>query len=87
MRRVLLFKETERRHAPPADDKFEGIRCPACKWRPRRFDRWYCTCGHTWNTFDTRGKCPACSYQWLETQCLACHVMSPHDDWYGDDES
>ena len=31
------------------------IRCPLCGWSPRKEDVWSCTCGHLWNTFDTRG--------------------------------
>jgi hypothetical protein len=67
------------------DDKTarEGrIRCPLCGWKPRAEDRWMCTCGHAWNTFDTRGRCPHCGRQWLETQCLSCGGWSRHEDWY-----
>src|ERR1700732_1750370 len=31
------------------------IRCPRCGWSPRKDDRWFCTCGHEWHTFDTGG--------------------------------
>src|SRR6187431_2531823 len=31
------------------------IRCPLCRWTPRPNDRWACTCGEHWNTFDTGG--------------------------------
>jgi hypothetical protein len=58
------------------------IRCPLCGWTPRREDRWMCTCGHSWNTFDTGGVCPVCLHQWKETQCLSCGRWSPHSDWY-----
>jgi len=58
------------------------IRCPKCGWTPRREDRWMCTCGHSWNTFDTGGVCPGCLHQWKETQCLSCGRWSPHSDWY-----
>lgn len=60
------------------------IRCPRCAWQPRRRDRWICVpeCGTSWNTFDTRGRCPGCGRQWLETACLACGRWSPHLDWY-----
>ena len=63
---------------------YDGIRCPRCGWRPTASSRWQCLqpCFHVWNTFDTRGHCPGCGYQWLQTQCLACHVMSPHEEWY-----
>jgi hypothetical protein len=58
------------------------IRCPLCRWRPRKTDRWMCKCRHIWNTFDTGGVCPSCLFQWLQTQCLACKKFSPHSDWY-----
>lgn len=79
---ILRFKETERGPSGEIGEKLPGIRCPRCRWRPRRSDRWQCRCLHVWNTFDTRGRCPACRYQWRETACLSCHVMSPHEDWY-----
>ena len=31
-------------------------------------DRWFCACGHEWNTFDAGGICPACLHHWTETQ-------------------
>ena len=58
------------------------IRCPLCGWTPAEGDLWLCTCGHTWNTFDTGGVCPACLKQWTSTRCLACHRWSAHSDWY-----
>ena len=64
------------------------IRCPRCRWRPRRGDRWYCSrpgCGTSWNTFQTRGRCPGCGHQWTMTACLACHQWSRHLDWYEGD--
>jgi hypothetical protein len=76
--------------APPTTDDVDErdyvgngrIRCPVCRWRPRRSDRWGCSCGWEWNTFETRGRCPVCAYRWLETQCLSCERWSPHEDWY-----
>jgi len=58
------------------------IRCPRCRWQPRQEDRWGCTCGHTWNTFDTGGVCPQCRTVWQKTQCLHCQLWSHHEDWY-----
>jgi hypothetical protein len=58
------------------------IRCPLCGWSPRKEDKWFCTCGYEWNTFDTGGICPACLHQWTETQCLSCSGWAPHSDWY-----
>lgn len=63
------------------------IACPKCDWRPQARDRWYCTCRHKWNTFETHGVCPACAKAWKITACLACHKWSDHEDWYhGDDD-
>jgi hypothetical protein len=74
--------------APDADvlDKDRAgqgrIRCPHCRYEPRRTDRWQCRCGCVWNTFDTRGTCPRCSHRWQDTQCFRCGQWSPHEDWY-----
>ena len=61
------------------------IRCPQCDWEPGRHDLWQCICLHRWNTFETRGVCPACGLEWPETQCRRCGRWSPHDDWYDED--
>jgi hypothetical protein len=63
------------------------IYCPLCTWEPHPDDRWVCApgCFTVWNTFDTRARCPGCAKQWRFTACHACHVMSPHDEWYHDD--
>jgi hypothetical protein len=58
------------------------IWCPLCGWSPRKHDRWACSCGHLWNTFDTGGICPQCLHEWKSTQCLSCARWSPHSDWY-----
>ncbi len=60
------------------------IFCPRCAWRPKPDSRWTCkpACGNIWNTFETAGICPACGHAWATTQCLACHISSPHKDWY-----
>ena len=63
----------------------QRIRCPKCRWVPRKDSRWYCShggCGCCWNTFDTGGRCPECGHQWVMTQCLSCHVSSLHREWY-----
>jgi hypothetical protein len=31
---------------------------PLCGWSPRKEDKWFCTCGYEWNTFDTGGVMP-----------------------------
>jgi hypothetical protein len=66
----------------PGDSEPPRIRCPLCGWSPRKEDKWFCTCGYDWNTFDTGGVCPACLHQWTETQCLSCSRWSPYSDWY-----
>ncbi len=59
--------------------------CPSCQWVPLETDRWACTCGHRWNTFDTGARCPSCDKHWKTTTCLSCKATSPHDDWYVDE--
>jgi len=72
---------------------FLRIRCPLCKWSPEKTSRWICadadapeffykSCGTSWNTFETRGKCPTCAHQWIWTSCLRCFEWSKHEDWY-----
>lgn len=87
MPRLVAFKVSEQ-GGSSVDDREGRIRCPRCKWRPQRSSRWWCSCGHSWNTFDTHGVCPACAYAWLETACPSCHQWSRHEDWYakGDDQ-
>lgn len=64
------------------------IECPKCKWKPDGGEYWMCSCGHTWNTFATAGRCPACSKQWNDTCCPSgtyvggCGQWSPHLEWY-----
>lgn len=61
------------------------IWCPKCQWKPSASSLWQCECGCLWNTFQTRAVCPDCGQKYSWTQCLACHVRSPHEDWYHDD--
>ncbi|MFY7989285.1 MAG: hypothetical protein ACOVO3_01045 [Fluviicola sp.] len=69
------------------------IACPKCDWEPDADSRWQCTCGHSWNTFETSGKCPNCSRTWEYTQCQepgfagGCGAWSKHIDWYRNLES
>lgn len=90
------FKITVPEKEKDATD-FSRIRCPLCRWQPRRFDRWMCAdspflerffggCYTSWNTFETRGLCPGCSHQWLWTTCLACGRDSLHEDWYAEEK-
>lgn len=81
----LLFRETEKQSGTTNTPR--KIRCPKCKWQVGKHDRWSCLCGHVWNTFDTHGTCPGCNVAWRDTQCLKCQAWSPHDEWYGDDDT
>ena len=79
--------ETGKLKDAPVDLK--RIRCPLCRWQPKASSRWFCAsdnfhfgCGTAWNTFDTRGRCPGCQYQWKTTDCLRCFRSSPHEAWY-----
>ena len=83
------YPSKPRMHSPAELDQIfgsvmPGIRCPQCNWTPRTKSLWSCKCGHHWNTFDTRGLCPGCGYQWEITGCLQCGAMSPHLEWYVD---
>lgn len=92
---MLHALDDEKQHDPGKGDglasdalddagvKKPHIRCPKCRWRPRKQDLWSCTCGCSWNTFDTRGVCPQCFRAWEHTQCLGCQQWSRHEDWYG----
>ena len=88
MMTLLLLKGEPAGIRPPARERagqrlgLVRLRCPNCGWEPGSHDRWMCLCLNVWNTFDTRGLCPACRHQWLETQCLRCEVMARHEDWY-----
>ncbi|GHN01550.1 hypothetical protein WSM22_30390 [Cytophagales bacterium WSM2-2] len=58
------------------------IQCSICGWTPDGVAHWRCTCGHQWNTFKTRGKCPACNFQWEKTWCPGCGEPTLHESWY-----
>ena len=79
-----FVKRTVKVDTRDADGTFSRIRCPPCRWQPGKDARWRCDpgCGHSWNTFDTRGLCPDCGKKWFQTACLECSVWSPHEDWY-----
>lgn len=86
------FVELLRRLSEDATRRWK-IRCPACAWQPAPSSQWHCQdadapehfspgCGASWNTFETRGKCPGCQHQWRWTACLHCNMWSRHEDWY-----
>jgi hypothetical protein len=62
------------------------IQCEYCEWKPDGGKHWTCTCRHTWNTFETKGKCPNCGIQWEETSCIGCKQSSLHKNWYKTEE-
>lgn len=62
------------------DDKI--IQCSICEWNPDGGKHWGCSCGHLWNTFKTKGKCPKCKTQWEDTRCPGCGKSTPHKEWY-----
>jgi hypothetical protein len=76
------IQRTHRWRSVPSRNPLPGIRCPKCQWQPGAEVQWSCKCGHRWNTFQTRGQCPGCQYQWEVTQCPRCGESSPHGDWY-----
>jgi hypothetical protein len=64
-----------------------SIRCPKCQWRPGEQSVWSCKCRHRWNTFSTGGRCPECNFQWTVTSCHRCGELSPHSEWYLQNET
>jgi Zn-dependent protease len=60
----------------------EGYACPACKASPPTGDNWKCAqCGVLFDTFQTRGVCPACSAQYPVTRCMECGEARPISEW------
>jgi hypothetical protein len=58
------------------------VQCSICEWNPDGESHWSCSCGHQWNTFATKGKCPNCTFQWESTRCPGCGITTPHREWY-----
>lgn len=58
------------------------VYCPWCEYQPTTDDMWQCDCGHVWNTFATRAKCPACAKVHGQTFCHGCSKTVEHDSWY-----
>lgn len=88
-----IFKKASEKELQATD--FSRIRCPHCKWQPKKSSRWFCAdcdfpeffynaCYTEWNTFETRGVCPVCRHLWRFTSCLQCEGWSLHEDWYAE---
>jgi Zn-dependent protease len=60
-----------------------GVACPGCGQPPPCGTFWVCEhCQTRFDTFDTRGKCPACGAWYLDTTCPYCHAQHHIDQWY-----
>jgi hypothetical protein len=56
--------------------------CPACKEAPPVGEFWSCVqCQTLFDTFVTNAKCPNCSAEFLDTQCVRCGQVNPIADW------
>jgi Zn-dependent protease len=61
--------------------------CPDCRQAPPCGQFWVCEhCQTRFDTFQTRGKCPACGAWFLETACPHCHAVHHIDLWYKPEE-
>lgn len=82
----------------PAKSDAEGQRprqrqfricCQHCGWQPDGKPNWQCErCYTVFDTFTTLAHCPnrACGNSWAHTQCIRCNILSPHEQWYTDEE-
>lgn len=60
----------------------EGFACPSCKAAPPIGDVWGCgNCGHRFDTFQSKGVCPACGAQFPATRCMECGKAHPMSEW------
>ncbi len=72
--RILARFESQPRH--------ERISCPACGTAPFRGEWWSCgKCGHKFDIFATRGRCPSCGTDYETAACPECRRSHPIDDW------
>jgi hypothetical protein len=68
-----------------SSERRPDVACPACGVSPYIGTQWVCApdgCGGTFDTFQTRARCPHCSAQFAWTACPACHKASSHKAWY-----
>ena len=62
-----------------------GFACPSCRTAPPVGAYWKCgKCEQPFDTFETRGVCPHCAAQYLNTMCLDCQEQRPMSDWIVD---
>jgi len=60
----------------------DGFACPACKAAPPIGDVWGCgQCGNRFDTFQSKGVCPACGAQFPATRCMECGAAHPMNEW------
>ena len=62
------------------------IACPHCSWEPDGGRHWYCACGAVYDVFATNARCPKCTNEIENVQCMpselgGCHRESPYMDW------
>jgi Zn-dependent protease len=63
--------------------RHDGCACPHCAIGPPKGRYWVCEhCQTRFDTFDTRGKCPACGAWYLEPQCPHCRHSTHIDRWF-----
>jgi hypothetical protein len=72
----------EEAYAHASRPEVSAVSCPHCSYQLADDDLWQCDCGHQWNTFATRGTCPACNKTHQVTSCPACDSVSDHSAWY-----
>jgi Zn-dependent protease len=57
--------------------------CPSCHANPPSGPFWLCEhCATRFDTFTTRGKCPACGAWYLDTTCPHCRARHHIDRWF-----
>jgi DNA-directed RNA polymerase subunit RPC12/RpoP len=67
------------------EGRWPDIACPECGFVPSKGMMWTCApdgCGGTFDTFETRARCPHCDAQFAWTACPGCGKASAHRAWY-----
>jgi len=76
------FQQARQMVALNAGRKHQDFACPACQAHPPMAALWRCACGAAFDTFATRGHCPACNAEFAVTQCTSCGARHPLAQWY-----